>query len=94
MEKQKKNYVGNWKEIINQYGSMLNISLNVDKLNAIKNEKGYARVTITKNREPDQYGNTHSVVENTWKPQVKGISQSEAQSVFKDSNISIDQVPF
>ena len=94
MEKQKKNYVGNWKEIINQYGSMLNISLNVDKLNAIKNEKGYARVTITKNREPDQYGNTHSVVENTWKPQSQGISPSEAQSVFKDSNIDINSVPF
>lgn len=94
MEKQKKNYVGNWKEIINQYGSMLNISLNVDKLNAIKNEKGYARVTITKNREPDQYGNTHSVVENTWKPQVKGISQSEAQSVFSDSKVNVWDIPF
>ena len=82
MDKPKKNYVWNWKEIINQYGSMLNVSLNVEKLKEIANEKWYAKVTITKNREPDQYGNTHSVTENTWKPKLQNIPDTNPDSIW------------
>ena len=64
----KKNYVGSGKAIQNNYGEMLNISVNVAELAKFQNEKWYAKLTITKRKEPDQYGNTHSVVENTWKP--------------------------
>ena len=90
MDKPKKNYVWNWKEVINQYGSIINAYLNVDKLALIKNEKGYARVTITKNREPDQYWNTHSVIENTWKP--KETTQV-ARDMF-NNRPNITDIPF
>lgn len=64
---EKKNYVGSGKAISNQYWEMLNISVNVAELQKFANEKWYAKLTITKRKEADQWGNTHSVVENTWK---------------------------
>jgi hypothetical protein len=47
---------------------MFNVSVNVAELQKFANEKWYAKLTMQKKKEPDQYGNTHSVMENTWKP--------------------------
>lgn len=56
-------------------GSMMNLAINVDAfkawLDTIKDEKGMAKVNISKLREVNKYGNTHCAWQNTWKPQQK-----------------------
>jgi hypothetical protein len=36
-----------------------------------KNGKVYIKLTVSKKKEKDQYGKTHSVTINTWKPEKK-----------------------
>lgn len=36
-----------------------------------KNGKVYIKLTVSKKKEKDQYGKTHSVTVNTWKPEKK-----------------------
>ena len=56
-------------------GSMMNLSINVEAfkawLDTIKDEKGMAKVNVSKLREVNKYGNTHCAWQNTWKPQQK-----------------------
>jgi hypothetical protein len=53
-------------------GSMLKLSFKVDEFIAFlqqnKNEKGYINLVCSKRREVGQYGDTHSLVLDTWKP--------------------------
>ena len=37
-----------------------------------KNNKKYIKLNISQKRQPDNYGNTHSVEVNTWKPDPQG----------------------
>lgn len=95
----KKNYVGNAKQRDWKFWAFFSLSVNVDKLQDIKNEKGYARLTMNLNREPDQYGNTHSIVEDTWKPAQKDLPPIKenihdiANEMF-DNRTNINDVPF
>ena len=68
MSKDKK-YVGNGKAIEGKFGTFFNLSLNIYDLNKIEaNEKGYIKITMSKLKEPDKNGNTHTVYENDYKP--------------------------
>ena len=63
-----KNYIkGSAKAVSTQYGEILNLSIRVEDLVKIQNEKGYASITVAKRKEPSQYWDTHSMVENTYK---------------------------
>ena len=46
----------------------INLSILVADLEVIKNEKGYAAITVVKRKETGQYGDTHNVYVNTYKP--------------------------
>jgi outer membrane protein assembly factor BamA len=64
-------YCGNAKAIETKYGEIMKVSFSrsdIEKLNQNLNEKGYVNLNITERREADKYGNTHSVVIDTWKP--------------------------
>jgi hypothetical protein len=68
---EEKIYVGAAKEF-GQYGD-LKVSICVygkDKETIIvkPNEKGWINLIVSKRKEPDQRGNTHSVRLDTWKP--------------------------
>lgn len=56
-------------------GSMLKLSFRVEELVAFaqknKNEKGYLNLNISLRKTPGQYGDTHSVSLDTWKPKTK-----------------------
>lgn len=67
-----KNYIkGSAKAVATQYGEIINLSLNIDELNAVA-KKWYVAVSVMQRRETDQYGNTHYVIENTYnKPEIK-----------------------
>ncbi len=62
-----KKYIGgSAKAITTQYGEMMNLSLKLEDMQAIVNEKGYVNMTVMKRKEPGQYGDTHYVVENDY----------------------------
>lgn len=77
-------YVGRGKEITTQYGSMINI--NISHKDLVVNEKGYCNLTISKMKQSDKWGNTHSVSINDYKPKEK---QEEIEKP-----LSIEDIPF
>jgi hypothetical protein len=65
-------YVGNGKEINTQYGPLLKLSFSAQELQqmlSMVNEKGYINLNVNRRQQPSQYGHTHSIVVDTWKPQ-------------------------
>ena len=82
MSTQKK-YVGNGKAIEGKFGTFFNLSLKLDDLNKIEpNEKGYIKISMSQLKEPDKFGNTHTVYENDYKP------------VQKEEITETDDMPF
>lgn len=64
---EQKQYVGRGKE----FGNFGNIKIGLKITDLKPNEKGYINLVIGKKKEPDQYGNTHNVWIDDWKPQPK-----------------------
>ncbi len=57
------------KEIPTQYGSIMNLNLNIEQLNTLPVDNyGNIKLTIMKRREVGQYGDTHYAIENTYVP--------------------------
>lgn len=62
-----KKYIGgSAKAVSTQYGDILNLSLKLEDMQAIVNEKGYVNMSVLKRKELGQYGDTHYVVENDY----------------------------
>lgn len=66
-----KNYVGNGRTVSTQYGEMYNISISLDKIKGLANEKGYINLTVSKLKEKDKYQNDLTVFENDYKKKDK-----------------------
>jgi len=50
-------------------GSLINLDLKLEDLNNLPvSDRGYIRIVVAPRREADQFGNTHSVYENTFVP--------------------------
>lgn len=83
MEKETKKYIGGSFKIINE--DFYVMSLCIEDLESIaevsKNGKRYAKVKISKKREPNEYG-THDIMANTWKP---NQPKSEVENVDPNS---------
>jgi len=65
-----KNYVkGNGKKIDWKFWQIINISLNLEDLKRLPQNKGYIKLTISDRKEPDQYWNNVVIYENeySWK---------------------------
>jgi len=77
-----KTYFGNAKEVnFQDGGSLIRISFNRDDLQrmmGLLNEAGYINLKCQKRLTPSQYGHTHSVVLDTWKP--SGSAQPAQQT--------------
>ena len=62
-----KKFVGNGKiKTFDNGGFVINIRVRVADLTP--NEKGYCNITVATRREPDKYGNTHTVYLNDFVP--------------------------
>lgn len=61
-------FCGNGKTISWQYGEFYNLSLKLSELEKYVSDKGYVRVTVSKAKNTDQYGNDLSVCINDYKP--------------------------
>lgn len=72
---------------------IINLSLNKEELSNLPGD--YCQITVKPRREADQYGNTHYVVENTYKPG-EGKSKAPAPKAAKDDgqNNWDDNPPF
>jgi hypothetical protein len=92
-------YFGQGKEFkFEDGGTTLNISFSkkdLDEMKGYLNEKGYINLRCTKRKEPSQYGQTHSIVLDTWKPKA-AQNDSTAQKVTTVQNDSFDDdsIPF
>lgn len=84
----KKIYVGNGKEN-EQYG-FVNFSVCLSDLPQEHvneyNGKKYINLTISKKKQVDEYGKTHAVTVNTWKP--------EGQSTTTAAQVDNSDLPF
>ena len=84
-------------------GSVINFSVSLDQLKELttfttKNGDTRVNLSITKRREADQYGNTHSVYYDDYFDKVKGGGSSpavsDAASAPVTSEAETDDLPF
>ena len=71
-------YVGGAKEMTGNFGSFHKISFSKDDLDKLAenlNAKGYVNLAMNKRRQPSQYGQTHSLVIDTWQPEAQQVQQ-------------------
>ena len=80
------------KAINGQFGEFFNMSFNVEKLSQYVNDKGYVNMTMSKRKEPGQYGDTHYFTLNEWSPE--GNTWSNNNQNNNESDISVEDVPF
>lgn len=97
-ETKKKNYIkGSAKEhVFDNGGSVIHIDMKLEDLKKIANERGYVKVTVSKLKQTDDYGNTHSVYENDYKPAEKKAApaaKTPLKAKAKDT-LPGDDLPF
>ena len=79
---QEKVYVGGAKEKTGNYGVFHSISFSAQDLETLKanlNEKGYVNLNMNQRQTPSQYGQTHSLVIDFWRPQQQPQGQAPQQ---------------
>ncbi len=76
-----------------QFGEFFNMSFNLEKLQQYANEKGYVNMTMSKRKEPGQYGDTHYFTLNEWKPEWEN-NNSASQNNKAEWDISVEDIPF
>lgn len=84
------------KAVNGQFGEFFNMSFNVEKISQYANEKGYVNMTMSKRKEPGQYGDTHYFTLNDWKPEgerAEGWASNNSAPAGGD-NISVEDLPF
>lgn len=81
---EKKYIGGSAKQVETQYGGILNLSLKLSDMQEIVNEKGYVNMSVMARKEPWQYGDTHYVCENDYKPKPK----------HEQDDVNLEDVPF
>jgi hypothetical protein len=74
LSKSKKNYVKGSAKLVTfpDGGELINLDLNLESLsNLTVNERGYVKLTLSRLKIADQFGNGYSVYENDYKPEPK-----------------------
>ncbi|MDD2871307.1 MAG: hypothetical protein PHS49_04920 [Candidatus Gracilibacteria bacterium] len=83
------------KAVNGQFGEFFNMSFNIEKLQQYANEKGYINMTMSKRKEPGQYGDTHYFVLNEWTPSEGGTNNNQQNNSSNNSgDISVEDIPF
>jgi hypothetical protein len=85
-----------------QFGEFFNMSFNYEKLEQYVNDKGYINITMSKRKEPWQYGDTHYFTLNDWKPEGENNTSNNNQIQNTDTkenndntwDISVEDIPF
>jgi len=82
------------KSINGQFWEFFNMSFNVEKLQQYANEKWYVNMTMSKRKEPGQYGDTHYFVLNEWTPEWWNTSNEQKNTNNEVWDISVEDIPF
>jgi len=88
------------KAINGQFGEFFNMSFNVEKLSQYVNDKGYVNMTMSKRKEPGQYGDTHYFTLNEWTPEGGQSNNTNTQNTSNNAwgdiseDISVEDIPF
>lgn len=95
------------KEIQLREGALLKLSFKADALiewlKGKANEKGYVNLCVSKRKQVGQYGDTHTVSLDTWKPdpnkqgsrRPEPAREAPVQKPVEDSNpVDEDSIPF
>lgn len=97
-------YVGSGKEMFD--GDLVNISINLSKISECKeqifeyNGEKFIKLKVAKKREMDDYGKSHFVEVDTWKPEAqesKPVFVQEAEDKRGSANSPVgydDGIPF
>ena len=73
-------------------GTIIRLGLNADQIKELANDKGWVNVVVKEKREVDEYGNTHYMELDTWKPSEDAKSSKTAKP--KASKKVDDDLPF
>ena len=89
-------YVGNAREkSFNDGGSVINVHLTLNNIKEYYEKYGYEakngdkriKLNISERREQGEYGETHTVTIDTWKPESAGDSDPFGEKAEEDKNI-------
>lgn len=90
-----KQYVGGAKEMSGNYGVFHKISFSAQDLETMKanlNAKGYVNLAMNQRQQPSPYGQTHSLVIDTWQPPAQNQQpQQFQQPVAPQTHVPIQQ---
>ena len=72
-EKEAPLYCGSGKMVETEYGKLVNVSVCLDQIpaeftNTDKQGRKWANLVLAKRKETSEYGETHSLRVNTWRP--------------------------
>ena len=89
-ETNKKNFLNCFvREIETQYWAIFNIEINVHDLKRFPiNDIGYAKLTMMKKKEKDQYWCTHYIVENNY------VKKDYPKQDYQKEEVKVDELPF
>lgn len=91
----KKIYIGSGKQVPNYEMVNCSICLSDIKEHVYEyNGKKYLNITVAKKKEPDQYGKTHSVSINEYKPEKQEPKSEPKQDIKPDLEPQPDDLPF
>ena len=82
-------YCGKGKVVEGKFGNFMKLNLCISDIPAefkdeARNGKLYTRLNISRMKNPDNYGNTHTVTVDTWKPEQKPVPEPEQQDFTDD----------
>ena len=83
-----KQYVGSGK-IVGRYN---NLSIGIRVADLVANERGYCNLIVAQRREPDKYGNTHSVYIDDWTPNSRRDQRTEERQEESRQGFQPDDV--
>jgi len=91
-----KNYISSFiREKDGKYGKFLKVSMKLEELQKLPVDKyGNVKVIIQGRREPDKFGCTHSMVEDTYQPTGQPTEQVTKQVTEQDKWTGGDGLPF
>ena len=65
------------KKIDGKYGEFFSVSINKEAFNELQDNKGYVSLWITEKKQPDEWGNTHSIIIPENKPKQETLTDDD-----------------
>ena len=89
---------GSAKEIQTQYGPLLKLSFPVADLVAFvqahKNAKGWVNMNVSRRKSEGKYGETHTIVLDTWQPSAKPAAKPEPAQPDLPAGDDDEEIPY